>query len=210
MNPATDITDRDLFLVRLRFLDLLKSFFQDEPDAERMSRWRGIFSALTREQINQRLDTVILQLSEILSRKNLQEIKDEHYELFTNPYSKNLLPLNASYYLDGKSYGPSLVRYRDLLKSGQLVKDRSTTDPEDSVLLMLDALVTLIEEEKQGSEQARQLQDQLLQQFLIPTAKQLAEAAAENTNADFYKSCIQFLNEYLALEQGLMADHSTS
>lgn len=206
MNKATDITDRDLFLVRLRFLDLLKSFFQDEPDAERMSRWRGIFSALTRERINQRLDTVILQLGEILNQKNLQEIKDEHYELFTNPYSKDLLPLNASYYLDGKSYGPSLVSYRELLKTGQLIKDSSNTDPEDSVLLMLDTLVTLIEEEKQGSEQARQLQDQLLQQFLIPTAKQLAEAAAENKNANFYKCCTQFLNEYLALEQGLMTN----
>ena len=206
MNKATDITDRDLFLVRLRFLDLLKSFFQDEPDAERMSRWRGIFSALTRERINQRLDTVILQLGEILNQKNLQEIKDEHYELFTNPYSKDLLPLNASYYLDGKSYGPSLVSYRELLKTGQLIKDSSNTDPEDSVLLMLDTLVTLIEEEKQGSEQARQLQDQLLQQFLIPTAKQLAEAAAENKNANFYKYCTRFLNEYLALEQGLMTN----
>jgi len=206
MNKATDITDRDLFLVRLRFLDLLKSFFQDEPDAERMSRWRGIFSALTRERINQRLDTVILQLGEILNQKNLQEIKDEHYELFTNPYSKDLLPLNASYYLDGKSYGPSLVSYRELLKTGQLIKDSSNTDPEDSVLLMLDTLVTLIEEEKQGSEQARQMQDQLLQQFLIPTAKQLAEAAAENKNANFYKYCTRFLNEYLALEQGLMTN----
>ena len=204
MNKATDITDRDLLLVRLRFLDLLKSFFQEEPDAEMMSRWRGIFSALTREQINQRLDTVILQLSEILNRKNLQDIKDEHYELFTNPYSKDLLPLNASYYLDGKSYGPSLVNYRELLKSGQLIKDNSNTEPEDSILLMLDALVTLIEEEKQGGEQARQLQDQLLEQFLIPTAKRLAEAAAENRNADFYNFCIKFLNEYLLLEQGLI------
>jgi len=204
MNKATDITDRDLLLVRLRFLDLLKSFFQEEPDAEMMSRWRGIFSALTREQINQRLDTVILQLSEILNRKNLQDIKDEHYELFTNPYSKDLLPLNASYYLDGKSYGPSLVNYRELLKSGQLIKDNSNTEPEDSILLMLDALVTLIEEEKQGGEQARQLQDQLLEQFLIPTAKQLSEAAAENRSADFYNFCIKFLNEYLLLEQGLI------
>ncbi len=204
MNTATDITDRDLFLVRLRFLDLLKSFFQDEPDAERMSRWRGIFSALTGEHINQRFDTVIRQLGEILNNKNLQDIKDEHYELFSNPYSNDLMPLTASYYLDGRSYGPSLVDYRELLKNAQLIKDGSSADPEDSLLLMLDTLVTLIEEEKQGAEHARHLQDQLLRQFLIPTAAQLAAAAEVNREADFYKGCINFLNEYLLLEQGLM------
>jgi len=184
----------------------LKSFFQDEPDAERMSRWRGIFSALTGEHINQRFDTVIRQLGEILNKKNLQEIKEEHYELFTNPYSKDLLPLNASFYLDGRSYGPTLVDYRELLKNGQLIKDSSNTDPEDSILLMLDALVTLIEEEKQGATQARRLQDQLLEQFLMPTTEQLVQATTTNKTADFYAVCIQFLNEYLQLEQGLMTN----
>ncbi len=203
MNVATDIADRDLYLVRLRFLDLLKSFFQDEPDAEGMSRWRGIFSALSKERINQGMDAVIGNLAGMLDNKNLQEIQDEHYELFVNPYSNELLPLTASYYLDGKSYGPSLVRYRELLKAGQLVKEGGT-DPEDSVLLMLDTLVALIDEEKQGSEQSRQLQDQLLQQFLIPTADQLAKAATENKKAVFYQFCAAFLKEYLQLEKGLI------
>ncbi len=206
MNTETDITDRDLFLIRLRFLDLLKSFFQDAPDAELMSRWRGIFSALARERINQQLDNVIRQLGEILAKKSLQEIKDEYYELFTNPYSRDLLPLNASNFLDGKSYGPTLVRYREFLMHSQLIKDSSNTDPEDSILLMLDALVTLIEEEKQASTQARLLQNQLLEQFLMPTAGQLVQIAAANKTADFYAVCIQFLNEYLLLEQGLMAN----
>jgi TorA maturation chaperone TorD len=69
---------------------------------------------------------------------------------------------------------------------------------------MLDTLVTLIEEEKEGAEHARHLQDQLLRQFLIPTVDQLAAAAEENRKADFYKGCIIFLREYLILEQGLM------
>lgn len=206
MNKPAEISDRNLILVRLRFLDLLKSFFQETPDAERMSRWRGIFAALAKERINPQLDATIARLTEILSMKDLKGLKDEYYALFTDPYSKHLLSLNASYYLDGNSFGPSLVSYRELLKTAQLIKDGDISDPEDSLLFMLDTLVTLVEEEKQGSEQARELQDQLLQHFLFPAAKKLGAAVAANEEADFYEHCIVFLNEYLELEQGLLAN----
>ena len=206
MNRQAEISDRDLTLVRLRFLDLLKSFFWEEPDAERMSRWRGIFAALSRERINRQLDDVIARLGEKLKKKDLQDLKEEYYTLFTDPYSRNQLPLNAAYYLDGKSFGPSLVRYRELLKQAQLIKDRSVTDPEDSLLLMLDTLVTLIEEEKQGANQAREQQKQLLQQFLIPMTGKLLTEIQNNSEADFYRSCIKFLKAYLDLEAGLFED----
>lgn len=205
MSRLAEITDRDLILVRLRFLDLLKSFFVEEPDAERMSRWRGIFAALAKERINRQLDDVIEKLAENLNKKDLQDLKDEYYTLFTDPYSRQLLPLNAAYYLDGKSFGPSLVDYRELLKEARLIKDRSITDPEDSLPLMLDTLIALIEEEKQGAgEQTRDLQKQLLDQFLIPTTAKLFTAANNNSEADFYCSCIEFLKAYLDLEEGLV------
>lgn len=205
----TDLTDRDLSRVRLRFLDLLKSFFQDEPDADRLSRWRGIFAALNKERINQNLDTAIRELGETLAAKSLQEIKDEHYSLFVDPYSKTLLPLNAAYYIDGKSFGPSLAGLREILKQGQLIKETRITDPEDSLPIMIDSLIALINEEKQGTMETRHLQDQLLQQFLIPTTKHIADRISVNADAEFYQKCIAFLDAYLELEQGLL-DPSTS
>jgi TorA maturation chaperone TorD len=204
MNKATEISDRDLIRVRLRFLDLLKSFFQDEPDAEKIGRWRGIFAAIAGEQINPQLDAVIVQLGEIVNKKDLQELKNEYYALFADPFSEHVVPLTASYYLDGKNFGPSLVNYRELLKTALLIKDSSITDSEDTLLIMLDTLVALIEEEKQGSEQARDLQNQLLRQFLLPTAQHILTNITKNTAADFYKKCTQFLCEYLELEQGLL------
>ncbi len=206
MNQATELSDRDLLLVRLRFLDLLKSFFQHQPDAQKISRWRGIFTALSMEHVNLQLDATIRELGEKLDTKDLQELKDEYYTLFIDPYSKNLLHVNASYYLDGKSFGPSLASYRQFLKDAQLIKDTTNTEPEDSLLLMLDALYTLIEEEKKGNERARDMEDHLLQQFLLPTVKHLNEAIAENEAADFFKSCIAFLDGYFELEQGLLTD----
>ena len=164
MSKQTELTDRDLSRIRLRFLDLLKSFFQDQPDAELLSRWRGIFAALDGQRITQKLDKATHELGELLSSMTLQQIKEEHYTLFVNPYSKQLLPLTAAYYIDGKSFGPSLARYRDILKEGQVIKESEFTDSEDSLPIMLDALITLINEEQKGSIHSRHLQDQLLLQ----------------------------------------------
>ncbi len=204
MTVQTDISDRDLSRVRLRFLDLLKSFFQDVPDAERLSRWRGIFAALEKEQITRQLDTTIRELGELLAEKSLSQIKDEHYALFTDPYSKQLLPLTATYYIDGKSFGPSLANLREILKQGQLVKENKITDPEDSLPIMLDTLATLIQEEQLESAKTRHLQDQLLQEFLIPTVKQMQKRISKDVETGFYQKCIAFLDAFLALEQGLI------
>jgi len=169
-----------------------------------LSRWRGIFAALEKENINQTLDSAIHELGETLAARSLQEIKDEHYALFIDPYSKRLLPLNAAYYIDGKSFGPSLANFREILKQGQLVKDSKFTDPEDSLPIMLDALITLINEEQKETMDTRHLQDQLLQHFLIPTTKKISERINEDSEALFYQKCIIFLDAYLELEQGLL------
>jgi len=204
MSEQTELTDRDLHRIRLRFLDLLKSFFQDEPDAELLSRWRGIFAALEGQSITRNLDNATHDLGELLADMTLQEIKDEHYALFINPYSKQLLPLTAAYYIDGKSFGPSLAKYRDILKEGQVVKEQGFTDSEDSLPIMLDVLIALIQEEKQGDSSTRHLQNQLLQEFLIPTVKAIAKDISTNSDIAFYIKCVAFLEAYLELEQGLL------
>ena len=205
MSEQTELTDQELSRIRLRFLDLLKSFFQDEPDAELLSRWRGIFAALDGQHISQNLDSAIRKLGELLSDSSLLQIKDEHYALFTDPYSKDILPLTAAYYIDGKSFGPSLARYRDILKEAQILKSSEISDPEDSLPIMLDGLMALIQEEKQGNS-TRHLQDQLLQEFLIPTVDGMKKHIDSSINSEFYVKCVTFLKAYLELEQGLLED----
>lgn len=206
MSKQTELTDRDLSRIRLRFLDLLKSFFQDQPDAELLSRWRGIFAALDSQHITKNLDKATHELGELLSSMTLKQIKEEHYTLFVNPYSKQLLPLTAAYYIDGKSFGPSLAKYRDILKEGQVIKESKFTDSEDSLPIMLDVLIALIQEEKQGDVATRHLQDQLLQEFLIPTVKAISTEIGDTSDIKFYVKCITFLLAYLELEQELLEE----
>lgn len=201
------LTDRELSRIRLRFVDLLKSFFQDEPDAERLSRWRGIFAALDGQHISLNLDNAIHALGKLLGSITLQQIRDEHHSLFIDPYSKEMLPLTAAYYIDGKSFGPSLARYRDILKEGQIVKERGISDPEDSLPIMLDALMALIQEERQGSTTSRHLQNQLLREFLIPTVNGVQEHISTSISNEFYVKCVMLLAAYLELEQGLLEEY---
>jgi len=200
-----ELNERDLFRVRLRFLDLSKSFFQGEPDAEKISRWRGTFSALIQEQISPGFDRVVKELSNALSVKSLKELQDEFYTLFVNPFDGDLVNTGASFYLDGRNFGQSLVEIRGLLADAGLQKSESVIDPEDSLIVMLDSFASLIEEEKaNGGEAIRQLQGRLFTEFLQPFSEKFYKALEENQEADFFSLCGRFLNEYLDLERGLI------
>jgi len=195
--------DKQLLRIRLRLIDLLKSFFAQEPDADLMSRWRGIFTALAENQIQPELDKGVRQLQHLLKSKKLEELKDEYYALFVDPYNEQPVELNASHYLDGKSFGPSLVQYRQLFKDAHLVKKTDVTEPEDHLVLMLDALATLIETEAK-TEGTKEQQAKLITEFLQPTAQAMKKQLSANTQASFYSSCAVFLNGYIDLEQGLL------
>ena len=195
--------EKQMLRIRLRLLDLLKSFFVQEPDAERMSRWRGIFTALAENRIQPELDEGVRQLQHLLEGKKLEDLKDEYYALFVDPYNEQPVELNASHYLDGKSFGPSLVQYRQLFKDARLVKENDVTEPEDHLVLMLDALATLIEAEAE-TEGTKEQQAKLITEFLQPMARAMKKQLSSNTQASFYLSCAVFLNGYLDLEQGLL------
>ncbi|BCO08386.1 hypothetical protein GF1_07620 [Desulfolithobacter dissulfuricans] len=200
----TDVTDRELGRIRLRFLDLIKSFFIDEPDAERMSRWRGIVSALAGDVINPAFDQAVRRLGELLEEKTLKEIQDEYYHLFIDPTSEDQINTVMSYYVDGRSFGPSLVDYRDFLQRAGIVKDESVKEPEDSLVLMLDALATLIEEQTKKERDTALYQATLLHRFLDPLCQGFTGALQATGQAPFYTACGDFLRGYLILEKGLL------
>lgn len=195
---------RDLCRVRLRFLDLFKSFFGDEADAEKMGRWRGIFSALAREQVNPRFDKAVGEIGKALQEKSLKDLQNEYYHLFVNPFGGQLVETTASYYQNGRSHSQALADIRKLMSEAAIVKAPEVTEPEDSLVVLLDTFATMVEEEKNGdSRQARQLRARLLDEFLEPLTDKMAAALQDNEHADFYVQCCRLLCSYLALEQGL-------
>ena len=115
-----DTDQRELLLARMRLVDLLKSFFQGEPDAEKMSRWRGMFTALVREQVSPMFDVAVREFNTLLKTMSLAEIAKEYYDLFIDPFSESQVNTMASYYLDGRSFGETLVQLRGFMDEAGL------------------------------------------------------------------------------------------
>lgn len=200
----SELNERDLFRVRLRFLDLIKSFFVEEPDAEKLGRWRGTFSALAQEQISPGFDSAVRAMNRALGERNLQELQDEYCKLFVDPFEGAMIETTASYYLNGRSYDQALVEIRSLMDEAELRKDKAFSEPEDSLVVMLDTLASLIEEEKvSGGGKVRLLQDRLLEKFLAPTTEKFSAAVRGSEHGDFYLLCCRVLSSYLELEKGL-------
>ncbi len=203
----SDLSERELNRVRLRFLDLVKSFFAVQPDAEIMGRWRGIITALEKEAINPAMDHAVLLLAEMLAKMNLEQIREEFYTLFADPFSQNTMETTASFYIDGRCYGQTLVDFREYLKEAEIGKYRDITESEDSLVLMLDVMVTLVEEnDKQGKDNLA-LQARLLGGFLVPFCTLFCQQLRENPAATFYSGCADYLAAYIELEQELMLDN---
>ncbi len=201
-----EMNDNELVRIRLRFIDLTKSFFVEEPDAEKMSRWRGTFSALTKEQVSPRFDSAVLEISSALNVKNLKDLQDEYYQLFTDPFEGSQIESNASYYFNGRSYGEALVEIRELMKEAEIVKVDDVSDPEDSLVVMLDTFASLVEEEKiESTPKIKELQARLLEEFLEPFVEKFTAQLKDNKHCDFYYLCCRVLGGYLDLEKSLVA-----
>lgn len=197
-----ELNDKDLILVRLRFIDLMKSFFVSQPDAERLSRWRGTFAALVKDQVTPEIDTAARDLNSQLTSKKLEDLQDEYYALFTDPFSENHLNMMASHYIDGRNYGNTLITLRQFLHDSSINVDNSLGDSEDSLPVMLDILITLVEQEKNGDNTSL-MQSELVNNFLLPCIDHLSKSSAENQSAHFFDGCMRFCKGYLNLEKSL-------
>lgn len=194
--------EKEVIKVRLRLVDLVKSFFVSQPDAEKLSRWRGTFNALAAESVSAEFDRRVAAIRSCLQHKSLEELQEEYYKLFTDPFTDKGLQTSASYYLNGRSHGKTLVDIRTLLMEAGIERNAGTVDTEDSLVVMLDIYARLVEEEGAGG--GVHHQEQLLKKFMLPFAERLLESAQANQFADFYTLCCHFFRCYLEMEKELM------
>lgn len=199
-----DVTQREMIRVRLRFIDLIKSFFLEPPDAERLSRWRGTFNALAGQQVAPLLDQAVQHIKNRLVTDRLKQLQQEYDILFVDPGSTSPLSLSAADHLDGKTYADTLLAVRRFFANAGIERYGSVSAREDALVLLLDILATLIQNEKEGSG-TKPLQAQLVIEFLVPFVEQLEAAARTNDTAAFYRDCISLTRGYLELERQLLA-----
>ncbi len=195
--------ENDITTIRLCFLDLLKSFFDREPDDHRLMTWKEVFAGLVAEQINPAMDGAARNLYTLLSSMSADEIREEFYELFTNPFSSYSVGVTLSFYRDGHDFGRSLAELRNLLNDAGITRTADTDQSEDSLLVLLDILACLIREEVNDPDFDRGHATRLRNSFLEPLTDHLNAAMQNNDRARFFLACVRFLAGYIDLEKGL-------
>lgn len=175
--------------------NLIKSFFWEEPKEEDIKSWRSFVANLNEDSINKEFDKTISFMKEALDKSDTESIRNEYYELFENPFGEGFSNLNASFLIEGKNFGESLVEIRDFLEDLKVVKDTEYKDTEDSILFMIDLMLYLID-----SGNCADIQESFLKNFLYPSFDKLAEMLKTNETAYFYATAGLFARDYLKMD----------
>ncbi|KAA0258113.1 hypothetical protein FHQ18_06865 [Deferribacter autotrophicus] len=197
-----EIDDTRVFLY-----DLLKSFFVDEPNEKIYSEWIAIFDKFKRDnlEINDHYEKMLSYFLEVFQNYNLDKLKNEYYELFVNPFNDNLINLNASYYLDGKNFGETLVKLRGFIWDKGLEKDENLKEPEDSIIFMSDVMIYLIKNmEDDKVKYGYNIQKDYFETFLEPFFDLFSKALKNHESAYFYACCGMYLDFLTNLEKSYL------
>lgn len=195
--------------VRSFFYEIIKMSFYKEPDENYLNIIgefiRNIDSDVYRESehFSEKLGQMVDMFSFTISNLSTDEIKDEYNELFINPFSNNLINTNASYYIDKKNFGDTLINLRSFLKRNDLEKSAKLKEPEDSITFLTDLMIYLI-----NSNDTSENQIELFENFIEPLFLNIQSVLKTNEKANFYK-CIGYLIDFfLTLEKGYIAEIS--
>ena len=186
--------------VRQFFYELGKSFFVAEPDAAKVTGWRQVCRSLAGEIPDPAVAGTVRRLAELLDRLEPRQIQDEYYDLFVNPFSVRRVNWTASYYLDGHHFGRRLVEVRQLMEASGYVKEEEYKEPEDSLPVLLDLMVRMIETENAEDGEAAATQEHLRREFLEPVVAGVHQFLQQVEGVNFYPACTDFLQSWLRME----------
>ncbi|MBW1645868.1 MAG: molecular chaperone TorD family protein [Deltaproteobacteria bacterium] len=188
--------------VRRFFYELGKSFFVAEPDEAKVAGWRQVCCSLAGEIPDPAVAGSVRRLAGLLEDLELQRIQEEYYDLFVNPFSVRQVNWTASYYLDGHHFGRRLVEVRQLMAASGYVKEEEYKEPEDSLPVLLDLMVRMIETENAENEVATQ--ERLRRDFLEPVVAGISQRLQQLEGVEFYSACAEFLQSWLRMEDNCL------
>ncbi len=186
----TRISEARGFLYRL-----LRSFFLEQSERLPFDFWRGALKSLTTEHINIDFDSAVGKMLLCLEGR-LDEIEKEHYRLFVDPFSDDLVPLTISAYLEGRNYSQTLVRVRQCLQDAGLEAEDNAGVPEDYIPLLFEAMELLIRE----TEETLNVQKEICSQFLFPVVPLFSERLKSKGKV-FYPAVARFLEAFFRMEE---------
>jgi TorA maturation chaperone TorD len=156
---------------RYFFYDLFFSMFVREPSDEIIDSWRKGLAAVCEAQPEGAIGKAASNILDLLQDKDANEsVRSEFFRLFWHPEGPAVSPL-ASTYVDGKPFGPYLVRLRTFLEKTPFRKIGNYMETEDSLAFHLDLMRAMIKEENesdspQEKEKWQDLQRELMNEYM--------------------------------------------
>ncbi len=190
--------------VRLFFYEIIKNAFYKEPDEKFFGVIKDFIDNLKKNNDfdSENLNFILNSFDTVFERLDFDDIKEEYYALFIDPFSENLVNKNASHYFENKNYGKTLAEIREFIWNLKTEKDESFKEPEDSVSFVSDFMMYLISIEE--TEDTINYQREFFKDIIEPLYSSISETLKANSKAVFY-ACIALLMDYFSdLEKGYL------
>ncbi len=178
--------------VRALLYNIAKSFFK-EPEEAMFRYWKEVFERLSTESVNTGFDSAVKGIRDAL---NENDIGEDFYRLFVDPYSDDHIELTVSMYFEGRNYSKTLVRVRDVLDRAGLERAEETGVPEDYIPFLFEAMEVLIRDGYNTVES----QQEIFREFLFPVIPMLSKKL-KNKGGVFYRAVGEFLEAFCRLEE---------
>ncbi len=188
---------------RMVLYALIRSFLDGPPNGEKLGYWLLILDALQKGTGSSAFDEAVSRLGSVLKEKELVDIQNEFYELFENPFGNSRLQPFASYYIDGKIMGTSLVKLRQLLYNLNLGKEECFRETEDHLVFLLDLMIHLIQKGSQGQESGTSVQGKIIHDYILPTVKGMQRDLSAHGNFAVYRAVLEAALAFFTLDECL-------
>jgi TorA maturation chaperone TorD len=188
--------------MRAFFYGLIKKAFYDEPSQDYLDILKIFGNNLNNIEFGDESTRLLAEtVNTVFSSVTIESVKDEYNSLLIDPFSKNLINKNASYYIDKKNFGNSLVNIREFMKKLGVEKPSNFYEPEDSVSFICDLMLYLIQEEE---DVFTENQVELFDRFVEPLFLKLSDALKNNEGVHFYAGIGLLIDFFLSLEKSYL------
>lgn len=194
---------------RYFFYDLFFSMFVREPSDEIIDAWRKGLAAVCQVQPEGEIGKTAANILELLHDENANEsVRSEFFRLFWHPEGPAVSPL-ASTHVDGKPFGPYLIRLRTFLGKTPFRKTQDYSETEDSLAFHLDLMRSMIKEEDESDspeekEKWQALQRELMHEYMSAWIDRPFAQLEQRNTEPFYQRVAALARLYFQVEKDFL------
>ncbi|BCX79979.1 molecular chaperone [Campylobacter sp. 19-13652] len=192
--------DADTLRARAYYYEFLAFVFFYDEKGSGFLRWKGQLEHLSQSALSVADEAAFNTLKEHDFDKFINE---QNSVLFDLSYAN--IPLNASFYEDGRDDGAARLRVIELLKKSDYRRNLSRCkDSEDFIGFVFLFSSQLLLDASGGASEMISIQEELFKSVINPFIDEFIALLADHSEARFYAGIAQILSSFIALERGLL------